>query len=181
MGLADLSGEALARSIRSLGEQVGAPDGLVTGTLFWYSLSGALARAALLQGVDLADPGLEVRPGPGGWPQAVTARPGGPNLSCLPDPIPEIAAVSGARERALWALATDSVANAALEAGLDPAAVVAALGPGAPPPRTATVGGRRVIRRGSCCLIYLCPGMSKCASCPRQPPEERIERIARIG
>lgn len=155
-----------------------APDDRVAGTLLWYSLSGALARAALIDGLDLADPGLTVTVGPGGWPSQVQARLGDPDLSIIGELIPVVARASGAPERALWAIATDSVAGAALDAGLDVAAEVAACGPQAPPPRTTTVPGRgTVVRRGSCCLLYLCPAMPMCISCPRQTPEARRRRL----
>ncbi|WP_157577222.1 (2Fe-2S)-binding protein, partial [Saccharomonospora iraqiensis] len=109
-----------------------------------------------------------------------------------------LAGVSGAPARALWAVAVDSVANRLLWAGSavgtpDQAReragdlvreVSAALGRSSassvttvPRPRFETVGGRVVVRRSSCCLIYRAPGVAgggtdaaKCVSCPRQTP-----------
>jgi hypothetical protein len=49
-------------------------------------------------------------------------------------------------------------------------------------PRYEDVGGRRFVRRASCCLIDRTPGMPTCASCPSRPPVERrslLERLAR--
>ena len=91
------------------------------------------------------------------------------------------------RERPLWAIATDSLANQLL-----------ALGPGAgrragrdrarrrrwpprsapplPAPRYVDVAGARFTRRASCCLIVRLPRGPLCTSCPRRPPAERHAR-----
>jgi len=90
-----------------------------------------------------------------------------------------VAAASGAPEPALWAVATDSLANQVLWAGGEPAAAVdlaASVGP-LPTPRYVSVGRTRAVRRASCCLIYQAPGEQKCLSCPRQHPDERDERL----
>jgi FhuF-like iron-sulfur protein len=87
---------------------------------------------------------------------------------------------SGAPARALWAIATDSLANRVLWAGGAPELaekVAAAVGPELPVPRYLEVSGRLVVRRASCCLIYQAPGMKKCTSCPRQTPAERLRRL----
>jgi len=48
-----------------------------------------------------------------------------------------------------------------------------AVGPPLPMPRYEDVGGRRFVRRASCCLLDRLPGMPTCTSCPRRPPRER--------
>jgi hypothetical protein len=159
---------------------VRAPDDRTAGVLFWYSLSGALARAALLDGADAGRAGVTV--GPQGWPSEIDAPPTrcsahalGTALRAL---LPPVAAASGARERTLWAITTDSIAGAALAAGVAPHEALAACGPAAPPARYEIVAGRgTVVRRGSCCLLYLCEDGSKCLSCPRQPPSTRLRRL----
>jgi hypothetical protein len=87
---------------------------------------------------------------------------------------------TGAAERALWAIATDSLANRVLWAGGAPSmaeSLATAVGPELPMPRYVEVSGRLVVRRASCCLIYQAPGMPKCTSCPRQTPAERLRRL----
>lgn len=89
-----------------------------------------------------------------------------------------VAAASGAPEPALWAIATDSLANRVLWAGGSPAdAEVLAADERLPAPRYVEVAGQRVVRRASCCLIYEAPGQQKCASCPRQHPDDRLRRL----
>jgi hypothetical protein len=96
-------------------------------------------------------------------------------------PIDAVARATGARRRALWAIATDSLANRVLWAGGSPGEALrlaALVGPELPTPRYVNVSGRLVVRRASCCLIYLAPGEPKCVSCPRQTPEERVRRLS---
>jgi hypothetical protein len=91
-----------------------------------------------------------------------------------------VAEQTRAPERALWAIATDSLANRVLWAGGLPSAASAlatAVGPSLPTPRYVTVSGRLVVRRASCCLLYQAPDQAKCVSCPRQPPAERLRRL----
>jgi len=108
--------------------------------------------------------------------------------------IPAVARAGAGRERPLWALATDSLANRALWAGracgeVDRATSLAAklvelVGAPMPAPRFVDVdrhqpgeGQVRFVRRGSCCLVYLEPGVAKCASCPRLAPEFRADQL----
>lgn len=169
-------------AIAALRRGVAAPDDRVAGVLYWYALSGALTRLAVA-GRDAAS--APVRSGPGGWPEPGEAAPSDDPDASLARAfralIPEIAAASGATERSLWAIATDSIASAALGAPVPSVAAdgaLAACGPQAPPARFEEVPGRGVVvRRGSCCLLYQCPGCAKCLSCPRQTPEERLERL----
>jgi hypothetical protein len=86
-----------------------------------------------------------------------------------------VSAVSGARERTLWAIATDSLANRLLWAGRT--GDVVDVGPELPAPRYVSVGGRLFVRRVSCCLIYQGTDVGKCVSCPRQTPSERMARL----
>ncbi|KXP01611.1 (2Fe-2S)-binding protein [Tsukamurella pseudospumae] len=169
--------------IDALRRGTAAPDRRVAGVLYWYALSGALTRLAAA-GFDGAD--APVRTGAGGWPEVGEAAPSDDPTGALARAfhrlIPEIAQACGATERSLWAIGTDSIAGAALATG-EPRTVadrmLQACGPDAPAARFDEVPGRgTVVRRGSCCLLYLCPGMSKCLSCPRQTPQERGARLA---
>lgn len=104
--------------------------------------------------------------------------------------IPAVARAGAKRERPLWAIATDSLANRLLSLGRACAEVGRAtalastlaelIGPPMPAPRYVDVDRRppgkgqvRFVRRGSCCLVYLEPGEAKCVSCPRLPPAGR--------
>jgi hypothetical protein len=92
--------------------------------------------------------------------------------------VAHVAPASGAPERALWAIASDSLANRVLWAGgAEADAVAMAADRRLPPPRFTAVGGRGVVRRSSCCLVYESPGQHKCASCPRQRPHDRLRRL----
>jgi hypothetical protein len=85
---------------------------------------------------------------------------------------------SGASPRALWAIASDSLANRVLWAGGGAAEAVAlAADERFPTPRYVEVAGQRVVRRVSCCLVYESPGQQKCVSCPRQLPDDRLRRL----
>lgn len=91
-----------------------------------------------------------------------------------------VAAASTASVPALWAIATDSLANRVLWAGGSPAAA-AQLTTWSPAPRYVDVAGNQVVRRASCCLIYEAPGQDKCVSCPRQHPDERLRRLRALA
>jgi hypothetical protein len=94
-----------------------------------------------------------------------------------------VAEAGGMRERPLWAIATDSLANRLLALGQargDVARATAlavplatAVGPPLPVPRYEDVAGRRFVRRASCCLLCEVPHQLMCTSCPRRPPAER--------
>jgi hypothetical protein len=89
-----------------------------------------------------------------------------------------VAGASGASPRALWAIASDSLANRVLWAGGEAAdAVALAADERFPAPRYVEVAGQRVVRRASCCLVYEAPGQQKCLSCPRQRPDDRLRRL----
>lgn len=168
----------------------------VLGTIWWYSLSSVLVAPAiegLVAGTPV-DPSLDAveldlvadgrflgarstRRLDGGLPEVGAAL-----ATALGTAITTIAAVSGARERALGAIATDSIANRLLWTP-DPERAMAlaeplveAIGLGLPKPRFVRVGRTPAVRRASCCLIYEV-GNPKCVSCPRQTPEEREARL----
>jgi hypothetical protein len=168
----------------------------VLGTIWWYSLSSVLVAPAVdgLVSGSLADPSLDAteldlvadgrflgarstRPLAGGLPELGAALAG-----TLGTAVATIAAVTGARERALGAIATDSIANRLLwtpdpERAMALAGpLVAAIGLGLPKPRFVRVGRTPAVRRASCCLIYEA-GNPKCVSCPRQTPAEREARL----
>ena len=103
-----------------------------------------------------------------------------------------VAAVAEAgrmRERPLWAIATDALANQLLTLGRAvgdvpavtalAAPVAAAIGVRLPAPRYVDVGRSRFTRRASCCLLVEDPGQSMCTSCPRRPPAERRALLER--
>jgi hypothetical protein len=165
------------------------------GVLWWYSASSVLLGPpveSLVRGGPVADPAavtlflhpdgrvLDARSS-GVIPAGSLGSRLGEVLSAA---VSAVAAASGAPEPALWAIATDSLANRVLWAGGAPSVAVdvaAAVG-SLPVPRYVTVAGTRVVRRASCCLIYQAPGEAKCVSCPRQHPDERRRRlVAQLG
>ena len=177
-------------------------DRRVAATVWWYSVSAVLvtpALAGLAVGVPLsarlADTSLAFRPD--GLPlAAVSSAPGADTAGELREAmaagVAAVAGTVGIRERPLWAVATDSIANQLLTLGRalgDVSAVTALAGPlgaaiGAPlpVPRYVDVAGARFTRRASCCLVVELPGGSLCTSCPRRPPAERaalLEQVAR--
>ena len=89
--------------------------------------------------------------------------------------IERVAAVSGVRAPALWAVVTDVVASWAVDARAPSLGqrLAAELGPALPAPRFVDVAGATFVRRASCCLVYEAPGCEKCVSCPKRPPAER--------
>jgi hypothetical protein len=170
---------------------------VAVGVLWWYSASSVLLGPpveSLVHGGPVADPALDAMTlylHPDG--RVLDARSSGVVASglvgsrlagALSAAVGAVAAASGAHEPALRAIATDSLANRVLWAGspesvaVDLAASIGSL----PVPRYVSVGGTRVVRRASCCLIYEAPGQPKCVSCPRQLPEERHRRLrAQLG
>jgi ferric iron reductase protein FhuF len=107
--------------------------------------------------------------------------------------IAAVADFTGGRQRALWAIATDAIANRLLWAGQavgrvhDATALAAplctAIGLQLPRPGYLDLGqpARRFVRRTSCCLIYRVPGEALCTSCPRRPPAERQALLRAIA
>ncbi|KGH47161.1 iron reductase [Modestobacter caceresii] len=174
-------------------------DRRVLATVWWYSLSSVLLTpvlAGLVAGVGLsarlAD--TTVHALAGGVPVAATTRGvrdpdlAGDLRTTIGAVVAAVAEAGGARERPLWAIATDSLANRLLALGRavgDVAAVTALAGPLAaaigaplPVPRYVDVGRpdgstARFTRRASCCLLYRVPHEVLCTSCPRRDPGER--------
>lgn len=172
-------------------------DRRVLATLWWYSVSSVLLTpvlAGLATGVrlsaELADTRLHVV---GGTPVAATTRAGrgdlGPELrAALAAVVAATAEAGQMRERPLWAIATDSLANRLLAVGRAvgdveavtalAAPLAAAVGDPLPRPRyvdVAAPAGRavRFTRRASCCLLWQVPHEVVCTSCPRRDPVQR--------
>lgn len=161
-------------------------DELVLGVLWWYSASLVLLGPVVESSADPASVTLMVEPD--GRVLSATAstlcRDPGPRLrEVIAASVGALSDLTGASERALWAITTDSLANRVLWASGRPADAVAlarAVGPELPVPRFVEVGGRTVVRRASCCLVYETPGADKCVSCPRQTPADRLARLGMI-
>jgi ferric iron reductase protein FhuF len=166
----------------------------VTATVWWYSASIVLltpALAGLVTGVALsgrlADTSLAFRVD--GLPVAAVSTAIGDDVAAelretLGAVVAAVAAAGQLRERPLWAIATDSIANQLLALGRAlgdvPAAtghaapLAAAIGAPLPMPRYVDVAGARFTQRASCCLMVELPGGALCTSCPRRPPAQRL-------
>jgi len=181
--------EWLAAQLAAASARFRTTDAVVTGVLWWYSASSVLlgppVESLLGSGraLDPAEVTLYLHPDGrllDARGSAECADPGPRLRRVLADAITAVADHSSASPRALWAIATDSLANRVLWAGGGPddaIALAGAVGPELPTPRFVDVGGRTVVRRASCCLVYETPGADKCVSCPRQTPEVRLRRI----
>ena len=201
--LADPGWTAQVLAVRAPGQRTADPR--VQATLWWYSASSVLlgpVLAGLVTGrplsARLADTRLHLLAG--AVPVAATTRaattraaPPGPGLAAdlresLAAVIAAVAEAGGMRERPLWAIATDSLANGLLALGRavgDVGAATALAGPLAaavgeplPAPRYVDVprpdgSTARFTHRASCCLVYRVPHEVVCTSCPRRPPAER--------
>jgi hypothetical protein len=155
------------------------------GVLWWYSASSVLLGPPA-ESLDPALDAVTLFLHPDGRvldarsSNAVAAGALGERLrGALSTAISAVSSASGASVPTLRAIATDSLANRVLWAGGSPdVAVDLAASVGfLPAPRYVSVGGTRVVRRASCCLIYLAPGQQKCVSCPRQHPDDRDRRL----
>jgi hypothetical protein len=171
----------------------GTDDRRVLATVWWYSVSAVLltpSLAGLVTGRSLsgrlADTTLSMLAGDRPVAAVVTASGGDLAEELRTSLAAVIAAVADAgrmRERPLWAIATDSLANRLLalgralgdvDAATAPAADLArAIGVPLPVPRYVDVAGTRFTRRVSCCLLYRVPHEPLCVSCPRRPAAER--------
>jgi ferric iron reductase protein FhuF len=169
-------------------------DRRVLATVWWYSASSVLlgpVLAGLVSGVGLsarlADTTVHALAGPVPIAATTTGRDAGHLVedlrTTLAAVVAAVAEAGGTRERPLWAIATDSLANRLLDVGRavgDVPAATALAGPlaaavGAPLPAPRYVGGRgvRFTRRASCCLLYRVPHEVVCTSCPHRDPETR--------
>lgn len=166
-----------------------APD--VLGTIWWYSASSVLVAPTLetlararqpldpsltAMSLDLLDDGSVVGAHSS---RTLNGDIGAAFAEAIEAVVANLSAVTGAHSPALRAIATDSIANRLLWTGAPALAepLVASIGTRMPRPRYVDVGGRPVVRRASCCLIYQATGQDKCLSCPRQPPAERERRL----
>ncbi|MGY1615253.1 (2Fe-2S)-binding protein [Geodermatophilus sp. SYSU D00691] len=181
--------EVLARRARTQG----TADPRVLATVWWYSASAVLltpSLAGLLTGRPLSgrleETTLHLLAG--GLPVAAVSAAPATDVAeelraALAQAVAAVASAGGLRERPLWAIATDSIANRLLALGRAVGDVGAAtslavhlgraIGPPLPVPRYVDVGGARFVRRVSCCLLYRVPHEPMCASCPHRPPAER--------
>jgi ferric iron reductase protein FhuF len=196
--LADPGWTAQVLAVRASRQRTTDPR--VQATLWWYSASSVLlgpVLAGLVTGrplsARLADTRLHLLAG--AVPVAATTRAAPPGLTLaadlretLADVIAAVAEAGGMRQRPLWAIATDSLANGLLALGRavgDVGAATALAGPLAaavggplPAPRYVDVprpdgSAARFTHRVSCCLVYRVSHEVVCTSCPRRPPPER--------
>ncbi|HJC28324.1 MAG TPA: (2Fe-2S)-binding protein [Candidatus Dietzia intestinipullorum] len=194
----------LSDRIEDTGRRWAHGDRRVNGTLWWYSASSTLVApplTMLLTEGAAPDPRpehLEVSLQPNGYLRAARSARLLTSAAEFADALRQaheeviaaLAEVSGASPRALWAIASDSIGNRALEAGRavgDPergcALAHALTAPPLLPVRYVDVDGpqrsRRFLRRGSCCLIYVATDGEKCVSCPRRTPDDRHAALVR--
>lgn len=195
----------LREDLRRAAGLYGAAGDRVLGTIRWYSASSMVVAPALESLVHTGtatDPSLDAvmldvhHDGRILDARALHRFEGGIGrlaetfADALGAAVEAIAEVSGATPRSLWAIAADSIGNRLLWAGarLDAAEDamrlagklgdgIAATGAPMPRPLFTEAGGKPVVRRTSCCLIYEIPNGQKCASCPKQTPEERTRRL----
>lgn len=199
--LADVDWTADVLTGRALRQRT--DDRRVLATVWWYSASSVLLTpvlAGLVTGVPLSARLADTRVHllAGDTPVAATTGDGRDrDLACdlrttIAEVVAAIAEAGRLRERPLWAIATDSLANRLLAVGRAlgdvPAAtalaapLAAAVGAPLPAPRYVDVAasGRtvRFTRRVSCCLLYRLPHEPLCVSCPRRDPVSRQVLLA---
>ncbi|MFI7676538.1 (2Fe-2S)-binding protein [Actinophytocola sp. NPDC049390] len=181
----------LADALAATASRFALTDSATTGVLWWYSASSVLlgpVAGTYVAGGRVADPALAsmtLFPHPDGRlldarSSSTVDRAEAParTAAVVATCVDAVAAASGASTRALWAIATDSLANRVLWAGGTAAhAVELAADDRFPVPRYVTVDGQPAVRRASCCLVYESPGQRKCVSCPRQRPDDRVRRM----
>ena len=208
----------LAEQIRLRGLIWRIDDQKVLATLWWYSASTVLVTPALAALVAtgtalsprLQDTVLHHTPSSRFTGSHATAilgpdidELGGALQTTLATAITALDVFTAGRQRPLWAIATDAIANRLLWAGQGlgtvreatrlAAPIIAAAGPQLPPPRYIDVEpaapgavadavrpvptSRRFVRRTSCCLLYRVPDQGMCTSCPARAPAERAELL----
>lgn len=200
----------LADRVADTGRRWDCANPRINATLWWYSASSTLVADSL---VGLLATGQAPTPEPeylqialrdDGYVASTHAADTltGPKqyadtlIDAFARIITPLAAVSGAAPRALWAIASDSIANRALDAGrtldqVHDACTLAAtlcipplLSPRfiTDPRHTPLTEERReirvpILRRSSCCLIYQATASNKCTSCPRRPRQPNRGQI----
>jgi hypothetical protein len=196
--LADPGWTAEVLAVRAPRQRTADPR--VQATLWWYSTSSVLLGPVLaglvtgrLLSARLADTRLHLLAGAVPVAATTCAAPPGATLAAdlresLAAVVAAVAEAGGMRERPLWAIATDSLANGLLALGRAVGDVgaatalagplVAAVGEPLPAPRYVDVprpdgGTARFTHRASCCLVYRVPHEVVCTSCPRRLPAER--------
>lgn len=186
--------------VADTGRRWDCSDARVNGTLWWYSASSTMAFLAVSTAMvtgSAPDPSLErsrIALRDNGYlggivsteviaaedlPAALTGA--------FTSVVDALAAASGATTNALWAIASDSIANRSLDVGAalgdrsvgsDFASwLVGEMPAPLPTPRFLDVGGRRFTQRCSCCLLYETGGSDKCTSCPRRTPADRLRGL----
>lgn len=194
----------LAARVSDTGRRWAHDDPRVNATLWWYSASSSLVAAPLTM---LLTSGVAPDPRPdrltvslqaNGYLRAARSDRVLTSVAAFAQALCEaheaviasLARVSGAAPRALWAIASDSIAGRALDAGRaagDPARGCElardVVRPPLLPVRYVDVEGpgdtRRFVLRGSCCLIYVATAGDKCAGCPRRTPADRHAELLR--
>jgi hypothetical protein len=190
--LADPGWTAQVLAVRAARQRT--DDRRVLATVWWYSTSSVLlgpVLAGLVSGVGLSarlvDTTVHALAGPVPIAATTTGRGAGHLVedlrTTLGAVVAAVAEAGGMRERPLWAIATDSLANRLLAIGQAvgdvPAAtalaepLAAAVGAPLPAPRYLDVSGVRFTRRASCCLLYRVPHEAMCTSCPHRDPATR--------
>lgn len=190
----------------------------VAATLWWYGSSSTLALVAASHlvvtgaGPDLSPARVRVTVGELGTLSAaasdrmVDATEVAVGFARLVEAVVDavVLAVPTVSAPSLWAIASDSAANRALDVaaaldrlddGVPTARLLTSRSPRFPSPRFVDVdrGGavvragpaapandrRRFVQRSSCCLVFEA-GESTCVSCPRQTPDARARRWAAL-
>ncbi|MGU3433308.1 (2Fe-2S)-binding protein [Actinomycetes bacterium M1A6_2h] len=198
-----------------LGRRWPAAAPSVAATLWWYSASSTLMLVPVAQmlttgrAFDMRAAALTIRLDESGTPDAVRSSSSvdGPDelgaaLTEVCDRfVGAVSTVASVHPPSLWAIASDSLANRALDIGTalgrigEATNMARQLAAAMPTPRfvdvdasgAATVAGtddpapgrRRFLQRSSCCLVFEV-GDHMCSSCPRQRPETRLARLAAL-
>lgn len=167
--------------VRALAEQRPIPAPTLDRLALTLRADGSVERVGIqAPGPDTAGATPGRLPAADSAPEATEADIAVAVRETLTTVIGRLAAVSGVREPALWAVVTDVVAGWALDAGqpLIGRRLAEAVGTALPEPRFVEVAGRTFVRRASCCLVYEAPGCEKCVSCPKRRPHEREALLA---
>lgn len=202
---ASVDPEWMTEQLRLSALRWGIEDRFVLGTLWWYSASNWLVlptiASSFLTGTTLSpaldDVVLHWRSEgriSGARSTRVLTGPVAPALNeALGATIEHVASICGKGERRLWSFVVDAIANRylrigtatdrvdeAMEAARD---LIGQMSSRLPQPRFHTVtsetsgSSQTFVRRGSCCLLYQVPDKNTCATCPRQHPDARSERL----